>query len=271
MENIDYKSLINNINPKKRLGQNFLLEENIARAEAAYGKGRKVVELGPGLGILTRELCAVAKSVLAIEKDSNLYEFLKDGIRSANLNLANGDFFEMEESAFNDIEIMISNIPYNLSSKTVFWLSRNHIPAVLCLQKEFVEHMLALPDTRDYSRLSVLSSLQFNMYEIMDVKPSSFYPVPNVSSSIVFLKPKEGYIGNDNIEVIGMLMNHKKKKIRNAVLDSVENMRISKEQARQMIEKLDHADERAFKLEPDVINSIASEINKMLRAFKKSI
>ena len=72
----EYILIAKALHPKKSLGQNFLVNENIAEIEAAYASGRNVIEIGPGLGILTRQLCKISKKVLAVEKDTRVYNML---------------------------------------------------------------------------------------------------------------------------------------------------------------------------------------------------
>src|SRR5690349_21760406 len=124
--------------PIKSLGQNFLKNRDVAIAEAAHSYEKVVLEIGPGYGILTKELCKHAKRVIAVEKDANLYRFLTNEIKSKKLKLINKDFFKAsdEELETEKIDIVIANIPYNLSSKVVEWLFTNSKQAVLCLQKE---------------------------------------------------------------------------------------------------------------------------------------
>ena len=129
----------------KRMGQNFLMSTDIARMEASYAERKCVVEFGAGSGILTKELCALAKSVIAVEKDTRLFNILREKLDFPNLKLINSDFFDLGGETFNGCNIMVSNVPYSLSSKTISWLAEKQMEAVLCLQKDFVGHMLARP------------------------------------------------------------------------------------------------------------------------------
>jgi len=123
--------------PKKSLGQSFLINEHYAEIEAAHAAGKTVLEIGAGSGMLTGKLCEVAKKVIAVEIDATLYNELKRRIKADNLKLINGDFFSIsaEDLELKHIDIVIANIPYSLSSKTIEFLSENNLQAVLCLQK----------------------------------------------------------------------------------------------------------------------------------------
>ncbi len=234
----DYINFIEGTVPKKSLGQNFLRDNEIAKNEAEYGCNKNVIELGPGAGILTKQLCKSAKSVLAIEKDTRLYEFLKSKFDNyKNLKLINSDFFNYKLNV-KKFDIMISNIPYNLSSKTIEWLLKNKLPALLCVQKEFAEHMIAKEGTKNYSKLSVFSSLGFKVYDIMNVKKDSFYPVPKVDSKIIYLKPLDVNLDPDSLSVLGYIMQHKKRNIKNALENSRKGLGIEKDFIKNFVNSL---------------------------------
>lgn len=263
MEEQGYRNIIKSIGARRSLGQNFLVNSSIAAMESVYAKGMNVLELGPGLGILTIELCKTAKRVIAIEKDDRLFELLKDQLKSKKLRLINADFFDVDPKTLGKIDILVANIPYALSSKTIYWLSKNNIPALICVQKEFAQHMLAKPGTRDYSRLSVVSSLKFKSHRVKDISRGNFYPVPNVDSCILYLVPKPNKLDDRLIETISLIMNHKKKRLKNALVDSAKGFGITKDHAKTLSESLD-GDARPFQLDPDKILEIAKHINSIL-------
>lgn len=254
--------------PIKSLGQNFLKSEGIAEAEAVHAQGKVVVELGPGYGVLTKRLCKHAKGVVAVEKDANLYRLLKAEINSKKLRLIHADFFKLSDSEMgaDKIEMMIANVPYNLSSKVIEWLLAHRMEAILCLQKEFVEHMTAKCDTDKYSRLSVMSELCFSVTKIMDVPRGNFFPVPKVDSAIIYIKPKEASLSADEMGMISLLMQHKKKRLRNALLDSHSYLNMDKSKISEAAKGLGHElEERVFKLSPTEILEIARKIERALQ------
>jgi len=259
-----YKSIAKGLGPRKFLGQNFLVSESIAEMESKYAEDLNVVELGPGLGILTRELCKTAKSVTAIEKDNRLYDILYTEIKSEKLKLINADFFEVDRKNIGKPDIMVSNIPYNLSSKTIYWLASNNIPALICIQKEFADHMLAKPGSRDYSRLSVVSALRFKAHRVKEVSAGNFYPTPKVDSCLVYLAPRSVKIDDKVFTIISLIMNHKKKRLHNAIADSSEALGITKDEAKKISSKLDDPELRPFHLEPEKILMIAEKISGYL-------
>lgn len=249
------------VRPIRRLGQNFLVCRNIAELEASFAVGRRVIEIGPGRGMLTEQLCMAAEAVVAVELDRRLFEELGQlGLK--NLKLVNSDFFSISEKEFRDYDLMVANVPYNLSSKSLMWLASFGKEAVLCLQKEFVEHMSALPGTRKYSKLGVFSSLFFNAETVCDVPRGCFYPVPRVSSRVIHLRPTGLRVPECIMCVISMLMEHKKKKLRNALIDSRARLGITKERAAEISEHTGAADVRPFQIPPQKLLDIARAISE---------
>ena len=266
---IDYRGMIKELGARKSMGQNFLISEEIAALEANYAKGLSVVELGPGVGILTRELCKSAKSVIAIEKDARLMPIL-ERIGSGKLRLIKADFFAVERRELKPIDIMVSNIPYNLSSKVIYWLGERGIPALICIQKEFAEHMLASPGTRDYSKLSVISSLLFRVHRIKDVPAANFYPKPRVDSCMILPWPQGSRaIDVHLISTISLIMNHKKKRLGNAVVDSASMLGMDKRAAREISLKLQYRDSRPLHMEPEKILETAIELDALVAKLKE--
>lgn len=254
---------MDSIRPLKGLGQNFLVCRDIAAKEAKFAIGRNALEMGPGYGTLTDELCKAAKSVVSIEIDKRLYKILDESEQMnqyKNLKIINADFFEVPKKAISACDIMVANIPYNLSSSVLDWLFDRRMEAVLCLQKEFAGHMLAKPSTRRYSKLSVFSSLFFNLDYVLAVPSSCFYPMPEVDSCVVHLLPKRCEANRREMGIIAHLMNHKKKKLRNAIIDSCKQLEVKKESAAELSERIKGKDERVFKLAPGDLLSISREI-----------
>lgn len=251
----------------KRLGQVFLISDRVAEIEAAHAQGKSVLEIGPGQGILTRALCAQAKKVIAVEKDFRIYTILKHEMTAKNLVLINKDFMEVndKEIGLDKLDIVIANIPYNLSSGTIGWLSEKHMQAVLCLQKEFVEHMLAKPDTDNYSKLSVMTSLLFRVTKIVNVPRGSFRPIPKVDSVVIYMKPIRKPLRKPESDLIGMIMQHKKKTVRNAIIDSRSALGLEKDQIAGIAGKIKRKDMRVFKLPPEEILETAKELEELLK------
>ena len=208
--------------------------------------------------------------MIAIEKEPRLVERLEATLTSEKLMLIEDDFFSVDFSALGKIDIMVSNIPYNLSSKVIYWLSGMNIPALICVQKEFAEHMTAKPGTRNYSKLSVVSSLRFRVHHVRDVPAGNFYPKPRVDSSLVYMVPKSDPITGGEEAAISLLMNHKKKRLANAVIDSARALGIQKAEARAISAEIVHRDSMAFKLPPEQILAAARQLNSLVDALKRN-
>jgi 16S rRNA (adenine1518-N6/adenine1519-N6)-dimethyltransferase len=250
----------------KAMGQNFLVNEDVAKAEAVHAEGKKGIEIGPGYGILTKELCRHARHVVAVEKDKMLYSMLKREMRQKNLELINKDFFDAtdEELGISGMQIMVANIPYNLSSKVIEWLSAHRMEAVLCLQKEFVDHMLAVHGTGKYSKLSVVCHLFFSVTKMMSVSRGNFSPAPKVDSAIVYMKPRETNVSPRELRIASLLMEHKKKTLRNAIIDSHSYLGASKQALGKISEKLMERNKRVFKMSPEELMDVSGRIAALL-------
>jgi 16S rRNA (adenine1518-N6/adenine1519-N6)-dimethyltransferase len=252
--------------PRKELGQSFLTNRAVAVAAAEHAHGKRVLELGPGYGILTRELCRYADRVVAVELDKGLFRMLRHELTFDNLKLINGDFFETgeDELELGDTDIMIANVPYKLSSRVIDFLVGHRLQAVLFLQKEFVEHMLAAPGTRKYSKLSVMSQLNFSITKIMDVERGNFSPVPKVDSAILYIKPREREISARERELVNLLMQHKKKTVRNAVIDSERQIGVNKKELAGIADGLRERKLRVFQMAPEELLALAKELEVTL-------
>lgn len=249
---------------RRRLGQNFLTCRSIAEREAAFAAHRSAIEIGPGRGMLTKELCRAAGRVLAVEVDKALYEGLKATRTEENLELVNADFFSMGGKLLNGYDLVVSNIPYSLSSKTVSWLLENRMEAVLCVQREFAEHMLAPPGTRGYSQLSVSCALSFDIKEVCKVPASCFSPRPRVDSTVVHMLPRGRDASARELALVALLMEHKKRTLRNALEDARSGLGVSAQQARGIADMLQMRQSRVFKLSPEELLAAAREIDDLL-------
>lgn len=178
--------------PKKSLGQNFLIDKNIARkiVEAvSISKDDTVLEIGPGKGALTRLIAAKGAEVRAVEKDKHLFRALQVELASfSNLDLINGDFLEYELPNLAAITKIVGNIPYNLTSQIVSKLvdERSKIDcAVLMVQDEVAKRLSAHPGTKDYGSISVRLQLVADVKKLFLVGPTCFRPKPKVSSRVI--------------------------------------------------------------------------------------
>jgi 16S rRNA (adenine1518-N6/adenine1519-N6)-dimethyltransferase len=142
--------------PSKARGQNFLVDDAIAKRivdEAHIKSSDVVLEIGPGLGALTTQLLKKNCKVIAIEKDRRLIKFLSDRFSTENLEIINADVLKVQ---LPDFDVVVSNVPYVISSPLTFKLLRiGFSRGVLTFQEEFARRLVSEPGDWDYSRLSV--------------------------------------------------------------------------------------------------------------------
>ena len=180
--------------PRKRFGQNFLTDQGAIDAiiDAVNPRpGETLVEIGPGLGALTRPLLAAAGQLHAIEIDRDLVSSLQQTY-GRPLNLHVGDVLDFDFSSLGADLRVIGNLPYNISTPLLFRLAdfAPHLRDIhVMLQKEVVERMVAAAGDSEYSRLTVMLQYRFSMEKILDVPAAAFNPVPQVDSAVVRLVP----------------------------------------------------------------------------------
>jgi len=183
------------VRPKKKLSQNFIVSSRLLRRivyEVSKEKPHVTLEIGSGLGTLTKYLAHVSKRVITIEIDEKLVKISEEVLRNySNVEIIVGDFLEHYKS-FREVDVIVSNVPYHISSKLLFTLSEMAFKkAVLTLQREFANRLFAKPGTQDYSRLTVMANVHFTIQKIFEVGPYAFYPPPKVSSTLITLTRKE--------------------------------------------------------------------------------
>lgn len=180
--------------PKKSLGQHFLIDENILKKMvqvASLSREDYVLEIGAGLGNLTKYLVEKAGKVIAVEKSKELVKILKNEVPYKNLEIIEGDILRMElhllQQAGKRLKV-VSNLPYNIATEVIFRLLEAKgifIELYLMLQKEVAERIVAKPKTRDYGILSIIAQLHSEPSILFCVERSSFLPKPKVDSALV--------------------------------------------------------------------------------------
>ncbi len=180
------------IPPLKRFGQHFLVDKktrDIMIESARLEPDDTVIEVGPGLGFITATLTSQPCSIIAIEKDRTLAEYLKNRFtKNSNVTIVQGDALEFQ---FQDQAKIISSPPYNISSKLILSILNSKFKlAVLLLQDEFVSRLTAPVGSRDYGRLTVTLQSRAKAERIIRVPRSAFYPSPKVDSAIVRIEPQ---------------------------------------------------------------------------------
>lgn len=182
------------LSPKHSWGQNFLADqtmlERIAQ-EALLRPGEACLELGPGLGHLTRCLLATGARVTAVERDRDMIQALRLH-RMEELKLVEGNAaaIDFAAAAQADQVIVVGNLPYHLSSSILLEVLDQyaHVPrAVFTLQKEVVQRVAARPGTREAGVLTVMLALHFRLETAFEVPARCFHPPPKVDSAVLKL------------------------------------------------------------------------------------
>ena len=235
---------IYNPSPSKRLGQNFLIDDNIARkiVECAGNlKDKNTVEIGPGLGALSRIILkSEPKYYTAVEYDTNFLPILEhlSSLFQNKMNIINMDALKMNEGICvkdSDKITLISNLPYNISVILLLkWLKNIELfeRFVLMFQKEVAERITAKPHTKAYGAVSVFTQYLCDVSLIFEVSKKAFWPEPNVDSAVIIVKPKTNAVNLLTLypklrEVCNVLFNHRRKMIRNTLkflTEDVENI-----------------------------------------------
>ena len=179
-----------NVSPKKELGQHFLVDENILGVIgrlAGLAPGDVVLEIGPGLGVLTRYLAARVARVHAVELDASLEPHLRDA--GANVTLHLGDALRLDVAALApDATKLVANLPYNIATPLLVE-SLDGLPAIelwcVMVQREVADRLFASPGTKAYGAVSVLVRLVCERTGFHPVSRTVFRPRPNVDSALV--------------------------------------------------------------------------------------
>jgi 16S rRNA (adenine1518-N6/adenine1519-N6)-dimethyltransferase len=187
------------VSPVKTLGQNFLHDQNLARwivDQAQVTSDDYVLEIGPGLGALTRLLLEKGARVLAIEKDTRLANFIRERFRHERLEILNIDALKFDARVlFLHRRVkLLGNLPYNISSALLLKFLAYPSPIslwLLTLQKEVAMRLSAQPSTHDYGALTLRIVLRHHVKYLRTVPSTVFFPRPDVDSAVVRILPRD--------------------------------------------------------------------------------
>ncbi len=260
-----------NIRPTKKLGQNFLVDESLLKEQVGYASINDeniVLEVGAGIGNLTKFLLEKAKKVIVVEKDKRMIKILKDRFpKRENLEIIHGDVLKID---LPDFDKTVSNIPYVISSPLTFRLLETRFKkGIIMYQKEFAQRMVAKPGTKDYSRLSVACHYYADIKLLRTVPETAFHPEPKVQSALVEITPKDPPFEVDEkffFNLLRGLFIHRKKTVKNALTHSF-NLIFAKETLTKT-DALDALSEeirkrRVFSLTPDEIAEISNTLERL--------
>lgn len=188
----------------KSLGQNFLIDEGTVNrivANAEVGPEDMVLEIGPGIGVMTQVLAAHAEKVVAVEIDSSLLPVLNETLEGLdNVEVVHGDILEVDVKAllaehFGDRKPkVVANLPYYVTTPILMRFLEERLPVseiVVMIQKEVAERMTASPSTKAYGSLSIAVQYYCEAAVVQKVPPTVFMPQPSVESLVIRLKLRE--------------------------------------------------------------------------------
>ena len=260
---------------KKKYGQNFLINETIAKEiikAADIESYDDILEIGPGDGILTREIIKKKpKKFITIEIDKSLKKNLESLFGKEN-NIEYQIIFEdalkfKESSKFNNDFKIISNLPYNISLPLLIkWINQlDQYPVakkmILMFQKEVAERILAKINSKKYGRISILTSVFYDIKKIIDVDKKKFFPIPKVNSTVLMFdllkKPMLDISDIENLKKITMeLFNNRRKKIKKKLQTIFSNEIVKKNFLEQLF------DLRAENITPQMYCKLALLLKK---------
>jgi len=187
------------LSPNKKLGQNFLVDENVVRKIILFSQteGKEVIEIGAGPGTLTVYLAKTAQKVFAVEIDKKILNVLKEVCQNlSNVQIVNSDFLELNvKNLTNSNKIyIVGNLPYYITSQILFKLfeERECIEKfTIMVQKEVAQRLLAKPGTKEYGNLTVAMNFYCEIEDYFYVSKNVFYPKPEVDSAVLRARFKD--------------------------------------------------------------------------------
>jgi len=227
------------VRPKKKLGQHFLTDLNIAQKIAdllQFEQYQNLLEIGPGTGVLTQFLVSETTALHLVEIDEESILFLEKTYTEEQLNLIKGDFLKLDLNSIfgSDDFAIIGNFPYNISSQIVFKVLENksQIPFFAGMfQKEVAERICEPPGSKKYGILSVLAQLYYETEYLFTVPPGVFNPPPKVDSAVIQMtRKKEFNLGcNEALlkKIVKLSFQQRRKTLRNSLktLNLPDNLR----------------------------------------------
>lgn len=263
------------IKPCRRLSQNFVVDEHLVETIVSYASPSlddDVLDIGAGLGTLTIRLAERAGRVIAVEIDKRLVKVLRDRLQHyRNVEIIHGDILDLDVKA----SIIVGNIPYHISTPILFKVfSMMFKRAVLTLQREVAERLIAKPGSGNYGRLTVSANVQANIKVLGTYSPESFYPPPEVLHSVVLITPKSGVNVDLNLlnNLLVKLFSQRNRIARTVLRKSlISDFGLGKgvELFKAMVELIPE-DKRVYQLTIDEVVSICNRLKYLLSVHQPS-
>jgi 16S rRNA (adenine1518-N6/adenine1519-N6)-dimethyltransferase len=215
------------LKPKRKFGQNFLTDDNIAKDIVSFlsdSKTKTIIEIGPGKGILTKYLLKIShKEIKFVEIDEECVSYLKNKYPNIDKHLINDDFLNINLNSFKQPLSIIGNFPYNISSQILFKIyeNKNIVNEMIGMfQLEVAERICSNYGTKKYGILSVLIQAFYEVKMMKKIKPQSFLPIPKVDSAVIKISKKTDTINCDEIlfkKIVKQSFGQRRKTLRNSL------------------------------------------------------
>ncbi len=262
-----------NIKPRKRMGQNFLIDSDVLDKQIVHADLQRtdiVLEIGAGIGTLTRRLADYAKKIIAVEKDPRLLVILKEQCANYdNVEIIHDDILQMDLPTFTKI---VSNIPYSISTPLTFKLLSNDFNyAILTYQLDFAERLAAKIGSREYSRLSVTAYYRAQISILEKISREAFYPPPEVKSALVKITPRPPpfHLEDENLffEIVRAIFNRKNRKVKTMLSIFLDKLKISissKQILQELTQELPFLEKRGREMLPEEIGLLTNHLRSKI-------
>ncbi len=234
----------------KSLGQNFLIQEWVSERivqVSGITKEHGVLEIGPGIGVLTQQLCLAAGKIVSIELDSKLLHVLDETLAEYdNVEIIHGDVMKIDlpkiiRERFSGLQISAcSNLPYNITTPVLRLLLELECfeQITVMIQKEVARRICAKPGTSEYGAFTLFTEYYATPAIQFDVPPDCFYPRPKVTSSVITLRKKAPLLRSEDREFLFSITRAAFSQRRKTLVNSLSSLfigKLSKEQLQEII------------------------------------
>ena len=264
------------IKPSKKLGQNFLVDKNTLKVillKSNLKDSDTVIEVGAGLGTLTKEILKIAKKIISYEIDKRLYDYLSCELSVYdNVELINDDVLDSE---IPEHDRVISNIPYTISGpllEKLFYFPQSS-PGTLIIEKSISKKLENYKNYQNFSRIAVIFDAFMNCNETYDISRNSFFPVPKINLSLINITSHskldpfllKGQNRKFFIKFISGLTQYKNKTIANAINLFIKNeasLTLSKLEVTQLLNEMQIEEKKLFMFDTETLIRICEELYK---------
>ncbi len=264
------------IKPKQSLGQNFLIDDNIARnivRELHLEEDDIIIEIGPGQGALTKHLAGKTRKLIAVEVDKRVVNELRDNYQSENVEIVHQDFLKVSlsqiQERFKTKLRLVGNIPYHLTSPILFKAFEERIAVqdiTMMIQREVSRRIASEPNRKDYGILSVFSHFYGTPKCLFNVSPNCFYPKPKVTSTVIQIQLHERLPYQVDRELFGLVVRTAFGKRRKTLSNSLSYLPYSETIMNSLLEKIEFPlDKRPEQLTVEQFIELTKQIEQSLK------